>query len=109
MGHPMKSNKGTPSAKGSKTAKVTPAPQGSKKLKASPGAKAAPTRKAKALPVDVSAPQDSAAPPVEHTAREIAARAYLNYQKRGASEGSHTEDWLQAEAELTAERLLVRA
>jgi len=114
----MKTNKGTPSAKGSKTAKVTPETQGSKNLKATPSTKTVPVAKAapalkskaaKALPLDTSDPQDSASPPVAHTAKEVAARAYLNYQKRGSSEGNHTNDWLQAEAELTAERRLVRA
>ena len=114
----MKANKVTPSAKGSKTAKVTPVTQGSKNLKATPSAKnlpvtkASPARKtkpAKALPLNTSAPLDSATPPVAHTAKEVAARAYLNYQKRGSSDGSHTDDWLQAEAELAAERRLVRA
>lgn len=115
-GPPMKPTKGTPPAKGRTTAKVTPVTQGSKNLKTTPSAKnlpaakAAPTRKSKpvkVLPLDTSAPRDSAAPPVPHSAKEVAARAYLNYLKRGASEGNHTDDWLQAEAELTAERRLV--
>lgn len=118
MGHPMKTNKSTPSSKGRATAKVTPVAQGSKNLKATlsarilPVTKAAPARKpkpAKALMLDTSAPLDSATPPVAHSAREVAARAYLNYQKRGSSEGNHTDDWLRAEAELAAERRLVRA
>ncbi len=114
----MKPTKGTPSAKGSKTAKVTPVAQGSKNPKATPSAKIVPVTKAataskpkpaKALPLDTSPPQDSATPPAPHSASEVAARAYLNYLKRGSADGSHTDDWLQAEAELTAERRLVHA
>ena len=114
----MKSNKRTPSAKGGKTAKATPVTQGSSSLKATPGvkflpsAKAAPAHKTapiKVLQTSTSAPQDTATPPVLHTPGEIAIRAYHNFQKRGAADGNHTEDWLRAEAELTNERRLVRS
>ena len=38
---------------------------------------------------------------------EIAARAYQLYLERGAADGHHVEDWLQAESELmTAVRQL---
>ena len=43
------------------------------------------------------------------SADAIRARAYLNYQERGSEDGNHTDDWLRAEAELTAEQPLVRA
>ena len=102
----MKTNKSTPSARGRTTAKVTPATQ------VSPTAKPAPTRKSKpekALPLDPAAPQDQAAQPVAHSPSEVALRAYHNYQKRGSTDGEHTDDWLRAESELTAERRLVRA
>jgi hypothetical protein len=102
----MKTNKSTPSAKGRTTSKVTPATQGS------PAAKPAPTLKAnpaKALPLETAEPQDQATQPVVHSASEVALRAYHNYQKRGSTDGEHTDDWLRAESELTAERLLVRA
>ena len=116
MGHPMKTNKSTPSAKGSTTAKVTPVTKGSKNLKATSSAKNGPTTKAaaaqkpaKVLPFEVSPPQDSANPPPAHSPDEVALRAYHNFQKRGSADGDHHGDWLQAEAELTAERRLVRA
>ena len=106
MGHPMKTNKSIPSAKGRVTSKVIPRTQ------VSPSARAAPTRKAKlvkALPLDTAAPQDQAALPAAHSPSEVALRAYQNYQKRGSTDGDHTDDWLRAETELAAERLLVRA
>jgi hypothetical protein len=118
MGHFMKTNKSTPSAKGSTTAKVTPVLKGSKNLKATPIAKNVPVAKAapapkpksaKVLPLVVSPPEDSATPPPVHSPDEVALRAYHNFQKRGSADGAHQDDWLRAEAELTAERRLVRA
>lgn len=35
---------------------------------------------------------------------KIRLRAYELYQARGREDGHHTEDWLQAEAELSAQR-----
>ena len=119
MGYPMKTNKNTPSAKGGKTTKVTPVTKGSPSLKATPGfknlpnAKAAPALKTtpvKVLPSGASAPQDKATlPAVVHSPGEIAIRAYHNFQKRGAADGNHTDDWLRAEAELTSEQRIVRS
>lgn len=91
MGHPMKTNKITPSAKGRTIPKASPA------------------RKAKALPQGATAPQDHARQSVAHSADSVRARAYANYQKRGSEDGDHTNDWLRAEAELTAERHQGRA
>ncbi|MCX6847981.1 MAG: DUF2934 domain-containing protein [Verrucomicrobia bacterium] len=102
----MKTNKSTT------TAKVTPVTKGSKNLKAAPSAKAVPASKpkpAKVMPLVAPAPQDSATPPPAHSPDEVALRAYHNFQKRGSADGDHHGDWLQAEAELTAERSLVRA
>ncbi|MHB1081318.1 MAG: DUF2934 domain-containing protein [Prosthecobacter sp.] len=114
----MKTNKSTPSAKGSTTAKIAPVTTGSKNLKATPSAKNVPATKAappskpkpaKVLPLVVSPPEDSTTPPPAHSADEVALRAYHNFQKRGSADGDHHGDWLQAEAELSAERLLVHA
>ncbi len=107
MGHPMKTNKSTPSAKGRTTAKATPATKASKSLKASSSPASAPDTKV--LPQEASTPQGSATPPPAHSPDEVALRAYHNFQKRGSADGDHHGDWLQAEAELTAERNLVRA
>ena len=71
--------------------------------------KAFPARKAKALPPVTSSTQDNAMQTVTHSADAIRARAYMNYQKRGSEDGNHTDDWLRAEAELTAERQHLRA
>ena len=38
------------------------------------------------------------------TYQDIAARAYLRYMERGCAPGFEIEDWLAAEAELTAGR-----
>ncbi len=103
MGHPMKTNKSTPSAK------VTQVTQGSKNLKAAKAAPAPKPKPAKVLPLVASPPEDSATPPPAHSPDEVALRAYHNFQKRGSADGDHHGDWLQAEAELTAERNLVRA
>jgi hypothetical protein len=118
-GPPMKTNKSPPSAKGRTTVKVTPVTKVSPSLQATPSVKNLPATKAaparsktkriKVLTLDTSAPQDQAAPPVSHTPAEVALRAYHNFQKRGSTDGDHTDDWLRAEAELTAERRLVRA
>ncbi len=102
----MKSNKSTPSAKGRTTAKGTPSDT------SSPGAKAASSRKIKPVKLaslDAAAPQVQASPPVAHSPDEVAMRAYHNFQKRGSADGGHTDDWLRAETELTAERRLVHA
>lgn len=89
MGHPMKTNKSS-----------------------TPATKTAPARKpkpAKVPPQVASPPQDSATPPPAHSPDDVALRAYHNFQKRGSADGDHHGDWLQAEAELTAERSLIRA
>ena len=39
--------------------------------------------------------------PRRPTEEEIAVRAYQIYQERGEAEGNPTDDWLQAERELT--------
>ncbi len=106
MGHPMKTNKSTPSAKGSTPSKATPSAKNVPVAKAAPAPKPKP---AKVLPQVVSPPEDSATPPPAHSPDEVALRAYHNFQKRGSADGDHHNDWLQAEAELTAERRLVRA
>lgn len=103
MGHPMKTNKSTPSAKGSTTAKTTPAAKASKSLKAA-------SSPANVLvPQEAQVPQASPTPLPSHSEDEVALRAYHNFQKRGSADGDHHGDWLQAEAELTAERLRVHA
>lgn len=127
MDHPMKTNKSTPSAKGRTIPKVLPKAKGSQSLKPSPSVKnspstkaklqtngvqnpkASPARKAKALPPGAAAPQEHAAQPAAHSADSVRDRAYSNYQKRGSEDGDHTDDWLRAEAELTAERHQGRA
>lgn len=126
-GHAMKTCKSTPSAKGRTFPKVFPKAKGSQSLKASPSAKNSPstkakpqtngvqnpksssTRKAKPLQRGTAEPPDDATQPVDHSGDAIRARAYLNYQKRGSEDGNHTDDWLRAEAELTAERHQGRA
>lgn len=103
MGHPMKTNKSTPSAKGGTPAKAAPAAKASKSLKVA-------TTRAKVLvPQEAQVPQASPTLPPSHSADEVALRAYHNFQKRGSADGDHHGDWLQAEAELTAERRLVHA
>lgn len=103
MGHPMKTNKSTPSPKGSTPAKAPPSAKASKSLKAA-------TSPAKVLvPQEAQIPQASTTPPLAHSADEVALRAYHNFQKRGSADGDHHGDWLQAEAELTAERRLAHA
>lgn len=97
MGHPMKTNKSTPSAK------AAPAAKASKSLKAATSPANVP------VPQEAQTPQASTTPPPAHSANEVALRAYHNFQKRGSADGDHHGDWLQAEAELTAERLLVHA
>lgn len=99
----MKSSKSIPSAK------ATPAAQSSKNLKAAKAASATMPKPAKVLPLVASPPQDSATLPPAHTPDEVALRAYHNFQKRGSADGDHHGDWLQAEAELTAERRLIHA
>lgn len=46
-------------------------------------------------------------PPPENnfvpSAEDVARRAYLYFQNHGIANGRHLQDWLQAEAELTAE------
>jgi len=71
--------------------------------------KAFPARTGESLTLESTEPQDDAAQPLTHSADAIRARAYMIYQKRGTEDGDHTEDWLRAEAELTAERQVVRA
>ena len=95
MDHPMKSNKSTLPAKGGKTPKVTSVAKSSPRLKQIPGVKISPTA--------------TALPPTGHSPSEIAIRAYHNFQQRGSGSGSHTDDWLRAEAELTSEQRLVHA
>ena len=43
-------------------------------------------------------------PTLNPTEEEIAVRAYHIYLERGDAEGSPTDDWLQAERELTESR-----
>jgi len=102
----MKANKSNTTAKGSTPAKATPSTKNVPAAKAAPGPK---PKQAKALPLVASPPQDSATPPPAHSPDEVALRAYHNFQKRGSADGDHHGDWLRAEAELTAERSLVRA
>ena len=123
---PMKTNQTNLGASRQKAAKVPSKAKASKSLKPSPSVKNAPgrkakprthgvqnpkssaARKAKPLPPGSAAPPDDATQPVTHSAEAIRARAYLNYQKRGSEDGDHTDDWLRAEAELAAERRIVR-
>jgi hypothetical protein len=53
------------------------------------------------------APQPStpASTPVKVPHENIAARAYEKWCKRGRPNGSHMQDWLEAEAELRAENM----
>jgi hypothetical protein len=117
----MKTNKITPEAKADTTSKAPTATKASPSVKSAPvlkskararGApqtKASPARVAKASQSDTAAPQDHDAQPDAHTPDAVRARAYMNYQKRGSEIGDHTDDWLRAEAELTAERHMGRA
>lgn len=41
---------------------------------------------------------------IRPTHEDIAALAYAQWQENGCPEGSHEEDWLRAEQELTANR-----
>ena len=123
----MKTNKITPEAKADTTSKAPATTKVSPILKASPSVNSAPVLKskarthgapqpkaslarvAKASQSDTAAPLDHAAQPDAHTPDAVRARAYMNYQKRGSETGDHTDDWLRAEAELTAERHMGRA
>lgn len=49
-------------------------------------------------PEAIEATESPRTPPTEE---EIAVRAYHIYLERGEAEGSSTDDWLQAERELT--------
>ena len=40
---------------------------------------------------------------------EVARRAYFSYENEGSLPGRHVQHWLEAEAELLAERKLTRA
>jgi len=42
------------------------------------------------------------------SADEVARRAYFNYQNQGSLHGHHVQHWLEAEADLIAERKLTR-
>jgi len=55
-------------------------------------------------PTNVDAPEPIETPNLRPTEEEIAVRAYHIYLERGDAEGSPTDDWLQAERELTEGR-----
>jgi hypothetical protein len=52
-------------------------------------------------PKAAKAPAKAPAEPRIPTQEEIAIRSYEIFLRRGAADGHHVEDWLQAEAELT--------
>ena len=93
---PMKPKKDTLLVKVSPRGNGSQSPQGSRIKQAG--------KTHNSSPPDTHAPQDHTQQSVSLSAEEIAARAYLRYQNRAAADGNHLEDWLRAEAELTAER-----
>ncbi len=55
----------------------------------------------KSHPTTEEAAETSESPRLRPTEEEIAVRAYHIYLERGDAEGDPTDDWLQAERELT--------
>lgn len=64
-------------------------------------------------PADAAQPASAAGPNsgdsnFTPTPDEVARRAYFTYVNQGSQDGQEVQHWLQAEAELTAERNLTR-
>jgi hypothetical protein len=57
--------------------------------------------KSEASPTTPDAYETSESPVARPTEEEIAVRAYHIYLERGEAEGNPSDDWLQAERELT--------
>lgn len=55
-------------------------------------------------PTTIEANETSESPPVRPTNEAIAVRAYHIYLERGEGEGNPSDDWLQAERELTEDQ-----
>jgi hypothetical protein len=66
-------------------------------------ARRVPSRRTRpANPVSVSVDSQPESPAYEPTHQEIAAQAYIYWEKRGCQGGSPVEDWARAERELRA-------
>lgn len=59
------------------------------------------TARGKSDPVTSDAEEATSLPRARPTEEEIAMRAYHIYLERGGAEGNPSDDWLQAERELT--------